>query len=101
MGVAHAELFGDQAGEKILFVRGHDGDDQIGLRDAGLGLRFDADAVALDGHDVQAVANVGQRLRAAVDHGDVVPLMGKLFRERDADLSRANDDDLHRPYSSG
>ena len=94
-GVVHAELFGDQAGEQILLVRGHDGDDQIGLRNASLGLCFDADAVALDGHDVQPVADVGERLGAAVDDRDVVPFAGELLGERHADLARADDDDVH------
>ena len=38
-----------------------------------------------------------QRCAAAVDDGNVVPFARKLFGQRAADLSVADDDDLHFP----
>lgn len=93
--VAHTEALGDEAREQILLVRGHHGDDKIGRGHAGLHLRVHADAVALDGHDVERVADGVERSRARVDDGDLVTLAEQLLRQRRADLAGSDDNNVH------
>ena len=93
--VAHAEALGNETREQVLFVRGHHGDDKIGRGHAGLHLRVHADAVALDGHDVERVADGVERSRARVDDGDLVTLAEQLLRQRRADLAGSDDNNVH------
>ena len=85
--VAHAEALGNEAREQVLFVRGHHGDDKIGRGHAGLHLRVHADAVALDGHDVERVADGVERSRARVDDGDLVTLAEQLLHSEKTRIS--------------
>lgn len=62
---------------------------------AGLYLRVHADAVALDGHDVERVADGVERSRARVDDGDLVTLAEQLLRQRRADLAGSDDNNVH------
>ena len=55
--------------------------------------------MALNGADIQAVGQIGQRCRVPVHHGDVVALAGEVLRQGTADLPRTEDNDFHGPKS--
>ena len=52
-------------------------------------------AVALDGDDVIALHTGLEHFGVGVDHGDVMPLRGKLTGEHGADFAVSRNDDIH------
>lgn len=54
----------------------------------------------MDGANVEAIRQVLQQAGVGVDHGDVVVLVRKIFRERGAHLSGTENDDFHEAASA-
>ena len=90
-----AELFGHQTAQKIQLVRGRDGDEKIRRVHARLLLRGAGRAVSFHAENVQILRRLLQRRAAAVDDRYIVSFARKLLGQRAADLSVADDDDLH------
>jgi hypothetical protein len=86
---------GDLAGDHVGFVAVGHGDQHVGVIGPGLAQHGRKRTAALDGADIQPIAEVAQAFAIGVDHGDVVGLAGQMFRQRTADLPRTEDDDFH------
>ncbi|MNP13738.1 hypothetical protein D3C76_1060310 [compost metagenome] len=93
-GVGH--LAGDHVGLVAVGYRHQ----HVGVVGAGLAQHGRERGAALDGTDVQAVAEVAQALAIGIDHGNVVGFAGQVLGQRTADLPCAEDDDLHPLFPS-
>ena len=90
-----AVLVGDRAGDDVDLVHVRHRDDHRGVPDAGLLERAGGRPVGLDGGQPQPLLHPTGHLRAALDHHDVVRLVGEPLGDVVADLARADDDDPH------
>lgn len=86
---------GDLAGDHVGFVAVGHRHQHVGVVGAGLAQHGGKRAAALNGADVQAVAEIAQAIAVGVHHGDVVGFAGEVFGEGAADLTGTEDDDLH------
>ena len=86
---------GHLAGDHVGFVAVGYRHQHVGVVGTGLAQHRRQRAAALNGADIQTVAQVAQAVAVGVDHGDVVGFAGQVLRQRTAYLSCAEDDDLH------
>ncbi|MND82009.1 hypothetical protein D3C80_738230 [compost metagenome] len=91
---------GDLAGDHVGLVAVGYRHQHVGVVGAGLAQHGRERGAALDGTDVQAVAEVAQALAIGIDHGNVVGFAGQVLGQRTADLPCAQDDDLHPLFPS-
>ena len=94
-GIAAAGLFRHQAAEQVDLVRVCDGDQKIGLLDAGVLLHGIAGAVALNAQHVKIVRDVGNDTAFGVDYGNVMSLRDQLLYQSAAYLAASYNNNLH------
>ena len=92
-GSAAANPFCNRAAQQIELVGVGDGDDEVGVLDAGLHLNAVAGAVAHNAHDVKQPGDALDALGGLVDDGEVMALPAELFDQGGAHLAAAHDDD--------
>ena len=93
-GGAVAHPLGHGAAQQVQLVGFGDGDEQIGVFNAGLLQNAVAGAVSHDAHDVIQVGQGLDPLGILVHHDDIVALPAQLLYQRTAHLAAAHDDDL-------
>ena len=86
---------GHLTGDHVHLVRVGYGDQHVGVFGAGLFQYRRVAAHAAHGADVEPVAELTQTLRIGVDDGDVVALVGQVFRQGTPHLTGTENNDLH------
>ena len=86
---------GHLTGDHVHLVRVGYGDQHVGVFGAGLFQYRRVAAHAAHGADVEPVAELTQTLRIGVDDGDVVALVGQVFRQGAPHLTGTENNDLH------
>ncbi|MNF72204.1 hypothetical protein D3C84_541750 [compost metagenome] len=95
---------GDLAGDHVGFVAVGHRDQHVGVIGARLTEHGRQRAAPLHRPNVEAITEVAQAFAVGVDHGDVIRFAGQVFCQRTANLTCAEDDDLHpvtplKPFS--
>ena len=96
---ARCELSDEHRGDDVRLVLRRTRDDEVRVRDARVVEGRTAGAVALDGHDVEAIRQRGQPRGVDVEHRHRV-LVVKRLDDRRTDLACADDEDPH-PQAGG
>lgn len=99
-GVADAQLLAREAAEHVYGVVARDGDEQVGVGDAGLGEDVVVRAVAVEHHGVHAGGDLLETLGVVVHDGDVVALVREAAGDLLPHASASDQNDLHCPLRS-
>ena len=94
-GVAAARLFGKHAAQQVQLVRAGNGDEHVGVLDAGFGQGGDGSAVAHHAQHIVALDDLLDPGLVGVDDGDAVAFLAELAGQGCAHLAAAHKYDLH------
>ena len=95
LGRRMEQRVGHLTGDHVGLVAVGDGDDHVGVLGAGAREHIGVCAMTLHRAQIEAILQVAQQIGVLIDHGDVVGLADQIGRDRGADLTGAQDDDLH------
>ena len=97
-----AHFLRNEAGEHIHLVRSGNGNEKIGMVNAGFRQRVAVCAVAANAHRVKNIRDLRDHVRVRINGGYVVSLRQKARKDRLSDLAASHDDNVHAisPYSS-